>query len=256
MADRSSIEWCTTTWNPTTGCDRVSPGCDNCYAAPAAARLKAMGIAKYQRDGDPATSGPGFGLSVHPATLDAPTRWRKPRLVFVDSMSDLFHPDVPDSFIADVFEVMAATPRHIYQVLTKRAQRLAALTEALPWPPNVWMGVSVETQPYAFRVEYLRRVPAAVRFVSAEPLLGPLSLNLDDVGWLIAGGESGPGARPVSEEWLLTLRDDCGAAAVPFFFKQWGGRHPKSGGRTLDGHTHDAYPAAASAAATLPSRLG
>ena len=225
MSDRSGIEWTEATWNPSTGCDRVSPGCDKCYAMTLSKRLKAMRSPKYQKDGDPATSGPGFGLAEHPGALDDPRRWRAPRRVFVNSMSDLFHPEVSPGFIRDVFDVIADTPQHTYQVLTKRSKRLAALSGELSWPPNLWMGVSVETARYAFRVDHLRTVPAAVRFVSAEPLLGPLTdLNLAGIGWLIAGGESGPGARPMHETWALELRDLCADARVAFFFKQWGGR--------------------------------
>ena len=243
MSNGSSIEWTDATWNPTTGCDRVSAGCDNCYALTLARRLKAMGLAKYQNDGDPRTSGPGFALTLHEDTLTAPYRWRAPRLVFVDSMSDLFHPDVPPAFIQKVFAVMADTPRHTYQILTKRSRRLAALAPDLDWPPNVWMGVSVENDRYAFRVDHLRSVEAAVRFVSAEPLLGPLpGLDLSSIHWLIAGGESGPNARPMDAAWVRDLRDQCREANVAFFFKQWGGRTPKSGGRELDGTHHDEFP--------------
>lgn len=242
MATGSAIEWTEATWNPTTGCDRTSPGCDNCYALTLAKRLKAMGQAKYQKDGDDRTSGPGFGLTLHPDTLADPHTWRSPRVVFVDSMSDLFHPEVPLDFIRQVFEVMEATPRHTYQVLTKRSRRLAELADDLPWPPNVWMGVSVESQQYEFRTEHLRSVPAAVRFVSAEPLLAPISLRLTGIDWVIAGGESGTSARRVEIEWVRSLRDQCSDAAVAFFFKQWGGRTPKAGGRDLDGRMWSEYP--------------
>lgn len=244
MADRSGIEWTEVTWNPTTGCDKTSPGCDNCYALTLAKRLRAMGQAKYQNDGDQRTSGPGFALTLHEDTLAAPYRWKSPRLIFVNSMSDLFHPDVPLDFIKRVFTVMAETPQHTYQVLTKRSKRLAAIAGDLDWPSNVWMGVSVETERYAFRLDHLRSVDAAVRFVSAEPLLGPLpDLDLTSIDWLIAGGESGPNARPMDEEWVRDLRDQCGAAGVSFFFKQWGGRTPKAGGRELDGALYDEMPA-------------
>lgn len=247
MADGSSIEWTESTWNPTTGCDRVSPGCDNCYALTLAKRLKAMGSDKYRNDGDPRTSGPGFRLTLHPDAIDLPRSWRRPRLIFVDSMSDLFHPEVPLSFIERVFSVMADTPHHTYQILTKRSKRLAQLADSLPWSPNVWIGVTVETSRYAFRVDHLRSVDAAMRFVSAEPLLGPLpDLDLTKVDWLIAGGESGPGARPLNASWVRSLRDQCAAAGVAFFFKQWGGTTPKSGGRELDGRLHDDMPLFAS----------
>lgn len=238
----SSIEWTEATWNPTTGCDKTSPGCDHCYALTMARRLKAMGQEKYQNDGDPRTSGPGFRLTVHRGTLGIPYTWLTPRKVFVNSMSDLFHPEVPEGFVRDVFDVMADTPRHQYQILTKRSKRLATLADRLEWPSNVWMGVSVETQPYAFRLDHLRDVPAAVRFVSAEPLLAALTLDLDGIDWLIAGGESGPGARPVDPEWVRSLRDCCVEAGVPFFFKQWGGTTPKARGRELDGRKWSDYP--------------
>ncbi|WP_419946655.1 DUF5131 family protein [Candidatus Poriferisodalis sp.] len=246
MADKSAIEWTEATWNPTTGCDRVSPGCDRCYAQTLAKRLKAMGSPKYQNDGDPATSGPGFKLTLHRSSLDVPRRWSASRLVFVDSMSDLFHDGVPPEFIAQVFEVIRQTPQHTYQVLTKRAQRLSRIAGELDWPSNLPMGVSVETRRYAFRIDHLRKVPAAVRFVSAEPLLGPLGeLDLAGIDWVIAGGESGAGARPMELEWVTELRDRCTAAGVAFFFKQWGGRTPKAGGRELEGEVWDEMPAAA-----------
>jgi protein gp37 len=243
MGDHSAIEWTEATWNPTTGCDKTSPGCDNCYALTLSKRLKAMRQPKYQRDGDPRTSGPGFALSIHPDTLDIPRSWTAPRVIFVNSMSDLFHPSVPVEYIRDVFEVIADTPQHTYQVLTKRSKRLAELAEQLPWPANLWMGVSVESIRYSFRVDHLRGIAAAVRFVSAEPLLGPLpSLNLTGIDWLIAGGESGLKARPMDRSWATDLRDQCSDAGVLFFFKQWGGRTPKAGGRELDGRFHDDMP--------------
>jgi protein gp37 len=250
MGDRSAIEWTEATWNPTTGCDRVSRGCDNCYAMTLAKRLKAMGQPRYQCDGDPRTSGPGFGLTLHPESLELPFTWRRPRLVFVNSMSDLFHARVPLSFIRDVFAVMAATPQHTYQVLTKRARRLRRLADGLDWPPNVWMGVSVEDSEARDRIDDLRTVSAAVRFLSCEPLLGPLNgLSLDGIQWVIAGGESGRNARPMDRDWVEDLRDQCAAAGVPFFFKQWGGRTPKAGGRELDGRTWNGMPAPALAIA-------
>ena len=245
MSNRSAIEWTETTWNPVTGCDQVSIGCDNCYALSFAKRLKAMGQPKYQNDGDPRTSGPGFRLTLHPDVLEQPYRWRTPRLVFVNSMSDLFHPEVPFEFIRDIFGVMVDTPRHTYQILTKRSKRLAAVGPELDWPSNVWMGVSVETGRYTFRIDHLRTVPAKVRFISAEPLLGPLAdLDLWGIHWMIAGSESGTGARPMEEAWVLDLRDQCAAADVAFFFKQWGGLHSKSGGRLLAGKVHDDMPSA------------
>ena len=250
MADHSGIEWTEATWNPTTGCDRVSPGCDNCYALTLAKRLKAMGSEKYQEDGDPRTSGPGFKLTLHPEVVDLPKSWRQPRVVFVDSMSDLFHPDVPLEFIRQVVDVMKKTPQHTYQILTKRSQRLRKLAAELDWPPNVWMGVSVENEAYRFRINHLREVPAAVRFLSLEPLLGALPvLDLTDIHWVIVGGESGPRARPMKQAWVEEIRDRCAAAGVPFFFKQWGGRTPKAGGRELDERTWNEMPTQAAIAA-------
>lgn len=246
MGDKSAIEWTEATWNPTTGCDQISPGCDNCYALTLAKRLKAMGVGKYQNDGDETTSGPGFKLTTHEDTLVIPTNWRQPRLVFVNSMSDLFHEETPDGFIHEVFATMRSTPRHTFQILTKRSHRLRRLAPQIEWPTNVWMGVSVESARYRFRIDHLREVPAAVRFVSAEPLLGPLGdVNLDTIDWVIAGGESGPNARPMDVAWGRDLRDQCIDHDVKFFFKQWGGRTPKAGGRELDGRTWDDLPAVA-----------
>jgi protein gp37 len=246
MGDRSAIEWTEATWNPTTGCDRVSTGCDNCYALTLAKRLKAMGQPRYQNDGDPRTSGPGFGVTLHADSLLLPMTWKRPRVVFVNSMSDLFHAKVPLSFVRQVFEVMASTPQHTYQLLTKRAHRMRKLSPQLDWPSNVWVGTSVENSAVVDRLDDLRGVPAPVRFLSCEPLLGPLKkLELDGVSWVIAGGESGVGARPVDPEWVRDIRDQCISANVAFFFKQWGGRTPKSGGRELDGRTWDEMPALA-----------
>ena len=228
MGDRSAIEWTEATWNPTTGCDRVSTGCDNCYAMALSKRLKVMGQPRYQRDGDPRTSGPGFGLTLHSDSLTLPLSWRRPRRVFVNSMSDLFHAQVPVPFLRQVFEVMAATPQHTYQVLTKRARRLRRLAGTLDWPPNVWMGVSVEDMQVVDRVDDLRAVPAAVRFLSCEPLLGPLpAVDLEGIGWVIAGGESGPNARPMESAWVEDLRDQPIPArpSIP----------PPGGLRSLDG---------------------
>jgi protein gp37 len=238
----TAISWTNDTWNPTTGCDQISPGCNNCYALTLAKRLKGMGQPKYQNDGDPRTSGPGFGLTTHPDTLDAPLHWKAPRRVFVNSMSDLFHDDVPQEYLAEVFAVMALADRHTFQVLTKRPQRMRRIlsNEAfadecdtarfrrnpqriLPeFPPrNVWLGTSIENDRYTFRADHLRATPAAVRFISAEPLLGPLpSLDLTGVDWLIAGCESGPGKRPMNEDWVRDLRDRCQDAGVAFFYKQ------------------------------------
>ena len=243
MGDKSGIEWTDATWNPVTGCDKVSPGCDNCYALTQAGRLKKMGMAKYQNDGDSRTSGPGFGLTCHPDVLDQPIRWQRPRRVFVNSMSDLFHEDVPVEFIQDVLQVMRDTPRHTYQVLTKRSRRMAQLDDELEWPPNAWVGVSVESERYLFRLEHLRAVSANVRWISAEPLLAPLGeFGLEGIDWVVVGGESGIGARTMEEEWVTEIRDLCGAAGVPFFFKQWGGRSAKANGRVLEGQTWDEYP--------------
>ncbi|NKT69512.1 DUF5131 family protein [Rhodococcus hoagii] len=246
MADNSSIEWTEATWNPVTGCDRISAGCDHCYAMTLSKRLKSMGAEKYQTDGNPKTSGPGFGVAIHPQSLDQPRRWRTPRVVFVNSMSDLFHAKVPVGFVRDVFDVMRETPHHTYQVLTKRSLRLARIADRLDWPSNVWMGVSVENALVLDRVDHLREVPAAVRFLSCEPLLGPLDgINLEGIGWVIAGGESGPNYRPMELSWARGIRDACTAANVPFFFKQWGGRTPKAFGRELDGELWDQMPPAA-----------
>ncbi|MFJ6619911.1 DUF5131 family protein [Kitasatospora sp. NPDC091335] len=244
MSDRTGIEWTEATWNPTTGCDRISAGCDNCYALALARRLKAMGSLKYQNDGDPRTSGPGFGLTTHEAALRIPYGWRSPRTVFVNSMSDLFHARVPLDFVQRVFEVMTETPQHTYQILTKRARRLRKVAGSLDWPPNVWMGVSVENAESLDRIDDLRTVPAAVRFLSCEPLLGPLDgLNLENIDWVIVGGESGPGHRPMETAWVEDVRDACDEADVPFFFKQWGGSTPKANGRELDGRLWDEMPA-------------
>lgn len=246
MGNYSAIEWTEVTWNPVTGCDRVAAGCDNCYALTLAKRLKAMGAEKYQNDGDPRTSGPGFGVSIHPAALAQPHKWRAPRVVFVNSMSDLFHAKVPISFVRDIFDVIRETPRHTYQVLTKRAHRMARHAEKLDWPDNLWMGVSVESFDAVDRIDHLRATPAAVRFLSCEPLLTALpGLNLEVIDWVIAGGESGPKARGMDPAWVEEIRDQCTDAGVAFFFKQWGGRTPKANGRELDGRTWDEMPAVA-----------
>lgn len=243
MAKKTTIEWTEVTWNPTTGCDRISDGCDNCYALTLSKRLKAMGAAKYQQDGDPRTSGPGFGVTIHPSTLSEPFRWKQPRVVFVNSMSDLFHARVPLSFVRDVFDVIADTPMHTYQVLTKRSTRLARVADQLNWPDNLWIGTSVENTAVLNRVDDLRQVPATVRFLSCEPLLGSLEgINLDGISWVIAGGESGHGYRPMQLEWARIIRDACIDADTPFFFKQWGGRTPKHLGRELDGRVWDEMP--------------
>jgi protein gp37 len=243
MVTKTGIQWTQVTWNPTTGCDRISPGCDHCYALTLAKRLKAMGVSKYQTDGDPRTSGPGFGVSIHEAALDEPYTWRTPRTVFVNSMSDLFHARVPISFVRDIFDVITDTPQHTYQVLTKRAARLRKIAGELSWPDNLWIGVSVENGEALSRVDDLREVNAAVRFLSCEPLLGSLDeIDLRGIGWVIAGGESGPNYRPMRLEWARSIRDASQAAGVPFFFKQWGGRTPKTLGRELDGVIWDEMP--------------
>jgi protein gp37 len=244
MATRSGIEWTEVTWNPTTGCDRITPGCDNCYALSLSKRLKAMGSDKYQNDGNPVTSGPGFAVTLHEAALVQPYRWSGRRVVFVNSMSDLFHAKVPLDFVKRVFDVIADTPQHTYQVLTKRSSRLRKLADKLDWPSNLWMGVSVEDEEHLYRVNDLRGVPAAVKFLSCEPLLGPLSgLELSGIDWVITGGESGPKARPLEVSWVREIRDNCNSAGVPFFHKQWGGRTPKAGGRLLDGVVWGEMPA-------------
>lgn len=223
MGDRSGIQWTGTTWNPTTGCDRTSPGCDNCYALTLAKRLKAMGQSKYQADGDPRTSGPGFALTCHDDALELPLRWGRGRLVFVNSMSDLFHPDVPVQFIEKVFDVARRTPQHTYQVLTKRAKRLAQLAPEFDWPANVWMGVSIENDRYTFRGRHLATTGAQTKFLSCEPLIGPLpSLDVDGLDWVIVGGESGKSARPLDLGWVRDIRDRCAGARVSLFVKQLG----------------------------------
>lgn len=235
MADRSPIEWTDATWNPVTGCTQVSPGCDHCYALTFAERFRGVSGNYFET---------GFDLTLRPAKLDLPLRWRRPRRIFVNSMSDLFHEEIPEDYIRRVFEVMVEADWHIFQILTKRPKRMAELAPRLPWPPHIWAGTSVELDRYTWRSNfYLRQVPSAVRFVSAEPLLGPLpSLELDHLHWVITGGESGPGHRPCRVEWVRELRDRCVAAGVAFFHKQWGGRTARSGGRVLDGRTWDELP--------------
>jgi len=237
MGARSSIEWTESTWNPVTGCSKVSPGCLNCYAERMAKRLQAMGHPNYAD---------GFAVRVHPRSLGLPMSWKSPQIIFVNSMSDLFHEEIPFRFIEDVFEVMNRLNRHRYQVLTKRSERLRGLSSRLDWPDHVWMGVSVENADYLGRIEDLRQTGAAVKFLSLEPLLGPLeNLDLSGIDWVIVGGESGPGARPMAESWVLGIRDQCDEAGVPFFFKQWGGTNKKKSGRRLQGRTHDDMPCVA-----------
>jgi protein gp37 len=231
---KSKIEWTDSTWNPLTGCTKISPGCKHCYAELLAKRLQAMGSKNYRN---------GFRLTLHPQMLDLPLHWHKPRTIFVNSMSDLFHKDVPLEYIKSVFDVMERADWHRFQILTKRAERLAELSNQLPWPSNVWMGVSVENADYAFRIDLLRKVPAKIRFLSLEPLLGPLpNLNLTHIHWVIVGGESGPEARPIEKEWVVDIRKQCAEQAVPFFFKQWGGVNKKRSGRLLNGRTWDQMP--------------
>ena len=234
MAGATSIEWTESTWNPITGCTKVSSGCANCYAERMAARLQAMGSRSYQN---------GFDLTIHEHLFEAPLGWRKPRVIFVNSMSDLLHPSVPDPVILKLIEVMRTAHWHTFQILTKRADRLRELGSVIDWPSNVWMGVSVESQRYVSRVEALRQTPARVRFLSCEPLIGEISsMDLTGIDWVIVGGESGPGARPMSKEWVLFIRDLCAQKRVAFFFKQWGGTKKKRTGRLLDGRTYDQMP--------------
>ena len=234
MAATTKIEWSEATWNPVTGCHKVSPGCAHCYAETFAERWRGVPGHPYSQ---------GFDLRLWPERLELPLRWRRPKMIFVNSMSDLFHERIPFEFVERVFAVMAEAEHHTFQVLTKRHERLAELAPDLPWAPNVWMGVSIENRRWVRRADFLREVPAAVRFISAEPLLGPLEgLDLTDVDWLIAGGESGYRHRPVQVEWIRELRDRCGAEGVAFFFKQWGGRTSKAGGRLLDGREWSQMP--------------
>ena len=234
LVAKSSIEWTDATWNPVTGCTKISPGCKHCYAERMANRLKAMGQRNYAN---------GFDLTLQPHMLGLPLRWQQPRRVFVNSMSDLFHEGVPVSYIKRVFEVMRRAHWHQYQVLTKRSERLCELEPQLPWAPQIWMGVSVESEKYLYRIGHLRQSGAHIRFLSLEPLLGPLpGLNLRAIDWVIVGGESGPGARPMHLEWVRQIRDQCIRANVPFFFKQWGGLVKSKTGRLLDGRTWDEMP--------------
>ena len=231
---QSRIEWTQATWNPVTGCDKISPGCKHCYAERMSRRLQAMGNRNYAH---------GFQVTLHEHMLERPLSWHKPQLVFVNSMSDLFHEAVPLTFIQRVFDVMERAHWHKFQVLTKRAERLAELAPRLVWPSNVWMGVSIESQKYQYRIDYLARTDAGIKFLSLEPLLGPLpGLNLQDIDWVIVGGESGPGARPIASDWVTEIRDQCLRAQTPFFFKQWGGYNKKKTGRLLEGRTWDQLP--------------
>jgi protein gp37 len=234
MSSKSTIEWTEMTWNPVTGCTKISQGCKHCYAARMAKRLHAMGSDRYKN---------GFQLTTHDDLIDLPKKWRQSRMIFVNSMSDLFHKDVPDIFIRRVFQTMAECPQHTFQILTKRSERLRRLSKTLIWTPNIWMGVSIENSSVLYRIDDLRLVPAKVRFLSCEPLIGPLDgLNLDGVHWVIVGGESGPGARLMPEAWVEQIRLQCEQEEVAFFFKQWGGVRKKSFGRTLNGQTFDQMP--------------
>lgn len=234
MATDSKIEWTEMTWNPVTGCTKISAGCKNCYAERMASRLQAMGVDRY-RD--------GFKLTLHEDLIGLPLKWKQPRVVFVNSMSDLFHKDVPLTFIKRVFETMVQTPHHTYQVLTKRSERLRLIANELPWAPNIWMGVSVEDERVIYRVADLQAAPAFVRFLSCEPLIGPLNrLPLKGIHWVIVGGESGPGARPMKQEWVDSILQQCRHSKVAFFFKQWGGIRKDKTGRKLNGKTYNEFP--------------
>jgi protein gp37 len=234
MATNSHIEWTDATWNPVTGCTKISPGCKHCYAERLAKRLKAIGQANYRN---------GFEVTLQPQMLELPFQCKSPKRIFVNSMSDLFHEDVPTTYIKQIFDVMHGARWHQYQVLTKRSERVRELTKELKWVPQIWMGVSVENEKYAYRIDDLRQTGAHVKFLSLEPLLGPLrKLNLCGINWAIVGGESGPGARPLNPEWVTEIRDQCISAGVPFFFKQWGGVRKKKTGRTLEGRTWDEMP--------------
>ena len=246
MANSSHIEWTDATWNPVTGCSKVSPGCKFCYAERLAHRLQAMGQKNYRN---------GFEVTLQPHMLEHPLHWRKPRRIFVNSMSDLFHDEVPAMYIKQVFSVMKQAHWHQFQVLTKRSERLLKLNRVLQWRPQIWMGVSVENEDYLFRVDHLRRTGAAIKFLSVEPLLGPLhNLVLRGIDWVIVGGESGPHARPLDAAWVQELRDRCAAAGVPFFFKQWGGVFKSRTGRTLDGRKWDEMPIQANSSARRSDR--
>ncbi|HPF21817.1 MAG TPA: phage Gp37/Gp68 family protein [Syntrophomonas sp.] len=235
MGSKSSIEWTESTWNPVTGCTKISDGCKHCYAERMALRLKAMGQPNYVN---------GFSVTLHEQMLELPLKWKKPQMVFVNSMSDLFHEDVPADFIYRVFDVMQQAHWHTFQVLTKRAERMHELSPHLPWNDNIWMGVTVENENYVSRIDNLRRTGAKIKFVSFEPLLSEITdLDLVGIDWAIVGGESGPGARPMEEEWVLGIREQCYANQVPFFFKQWGGTNKKKNGRVLLGQTWDSMPA-------------
>ncbi len=234
MALSSSIEWTDSTWNPVTGCTKISSGCANCYAERMALRLKAAGNPSYAN---------GFSVTMHEDMLDRPLKWKKPQTIFVNSMSDLFHEDIPTEFIFRIFDVMRRADWHCFQILTKRSERMLELSPKLPWMPHIWLGVTVEEPDYTFRIDHLQDTNAEVKFLSLEPLLSPISnLRLEGIGWVIVGGESGPRARPLKEPWVVDIRNQCQAANVPFFFKQWGGTNKKKAGRELGGRTWDEMP--------------
>jgi protein gp37 len=234
MAAQSAIEWTESTWNPVTGCNKISPGCKNCYAERMAKRLEAMGQKNYAN---------GFALTLQRHAVQLPLNWKKPQVIFVNSMSDLFHEDIPVEFVLRIFDVMKRADWHQFQILTKRSERLLELDSILSWPRHIWMGVSVENQDYTHRLDHLRATGAYIKFLSLEPLLGPLrNLDLRCIKWVIVGGESGPGARPMDPAWVIDIREQCRKANVPFFFKQWGGFNKKKNGRELDGQTWDDMP--------------
>lgn len=234
MADKSQIEWTEATWNPVTGCSKISAGCKNCYAERLAMRLKAMGNARYRN---------GFAVTLHEDVLELPKRWKQPRMIFVNSMSDLFHKEVPLSFIQSIFKTMQECPQHTFQILTKRSERLKSLADRLDWPSNVWMGVTVEDGTVIHRIADLQQVPAAIRFLSCEPLIGDIGeMPLDGIDWVIVGGESGPYARPVKVEWIRSIFRQCRKEKIPFFFKQWGGPRKDLTGRELNGRVYDEMP--------------
>ena len=233
MADKSKIEWTEATWNPVRGCTKISAGCQNCYAEAFAERFRGVPGHPYEQ---------GFDLRLVPESLDLPLRWKTPRKIFVNSMSDMFHEDVPEKFIAEVFDVMRRAPQHQFQLLTKRAERLAELSPHLPWPQNVWVGVTIENQATAHRLQHLLTVPAHIKFISFEPLLGPIDIDLNGVDWVIVGGESGPHARPMLHEWVHALKEQCISESIPFFFKQWGGTRKHLTGKMLDGYVWQELP--------------
>jgi protein gp37 len=231
---KSKIEWTESSWNPVTGCNKISEGCNNCYAERMAKRLQAMGQRNYVN---------GFEVACHPHMLDVPLRWKKSNMIFVNSMGDIFHEKVPFNFVKQVFDVMCAADQHLYQVLTKRAKRLLELSKMLKWKDQIWMGVTVEKKTLKYRIDYLKKTPANIKFLSLEPLLGPLGkLSLSGIDWVIVGGESGPRARSIEADWAREVRDQCIEQNVPFFFKQWGGVQKKKNGRILDGITWDEMP--------------